>query len=298
MAYDGTKYRTWDRSTPNDGLEFEAEYNKIYANTNALAGNGTSAPDKTIQQLANESNSIKTVATGDSPYTIADSDAYSIYSVDTSGGDVTITLPTLADNQGKKIKIVHTIAGNTLTVDGEGAETLGGEVATIELTKINDMLEVQGVSSTWAILNMKVSAQLRLSGYAGYGSTDNRIFRFTTKDEGYGNVFSENHTGGYNANAEGIEITINLSGKYEFQLTMQSTGSGWGGLSLNSSQLTTNIESITAADRLAGGRATSANNVANCTWSGQLANGDVVRAQGDGTSGTGMVHFSATFLGN
>jgi hypothetical protein len=36
MSYNPVQTRTWNRSTPNDGLLFEAEYNRVYANTAAL----------------------------------------------------------------------------------------------------------------------------------------------------------------------------------------------------------------------------------------------------------------------
>ena len=36
MAYNGTKTRTWDQTTPADGDLFEAEFNRAYGNTDDL----------------------------------------------------------------------------------------------------------------------------------------------------------------------------------------------------------------------------------------------------------------------
>lgn len=90
----------------------------------------------------------------------------------------------------------------------------------------------------------------RWDTYAGYGGTDTRIPYFTNKN-------TDTSSGQYtivNNATNGLKITINTAGVYA--LTFVGTaevGSGapqYVGISLNSSQLTTNIESITAADRL------------------------------------------------
>lgn len=44
--------------------------------------------------------------------------------VDTSGGDVTITLTTAVGNSGSVLHIKHIISGGTLTIDGAGSETI------------------------------------------------------------------------------------------------------------------------------------------------------------------------------
>tara|TARA_R100001530_G_scaffold26226_3_gene21102 strand:- start:3279 stop:4685 length:1407 start_codon:yes stop_codon:yes gene_type:complete len=45
---------------------------------------------------------------------------------DTSGGSFTITLPAASTNDGKVIIVKHVTAGNTLTIDGNAAETIDG----------------------------------------------------------------------------------------------------------------------------------------------------------------------------
>jgi len=298
MAYNESKTRTWDRATPNDGLLFEAEYERIYDNFTAIVDNGGSAPTKTIQELANESDAVKVVIDTDSPYTISDSEAYSLYSVDTSGGDVTVVLPTLADNQGRKIKIIHTVPGNVLTVDGESTETIGTEMQNIELPKINGMLELQAVTTTWAILDERITSQLRLSNYAGYGSTDTKIMQFSVVQENIGNLFTENHVSGYSGGAEGLEITVTKSGKYAISFCSYASG-GDNGLSLNSSQLTTDYFSINVADKLNSTYQVAGGIDTGVSWSGYLDAGDIVRPHTrGGVSTSDATYFTATYLGS
>ena len=110
-------------------------------------------------------------------------------------------------------------------------------------------------------------------------------------------MFSENHSTGYNSNNEGLEITISKAGKYSFQIT--SSGSQQNGISLNSSQLTTNISSINVQDRLAH-EATTDNDAHSCTVSLYLDINDVIRAHGNGVapSDSNQFNFTATYLGS
>jgi len=48
------------------------------------------------------------------------------YTIDSSAGDVTATLPTVSGNSGKTIDICHKITGNFVIIDGNGAETVNG----------------------------------------------------------------------------------------------------------------------------------------------------------------------------
>lgn len=66
-------------------------------------------------------------------YTILDTDGYRYIGVATSSSDITITLPTAADNTGRVITVFKTDAqsgvaptGGSLILDGEGAETIDG----------------------------------------------------------------------------------------------------------------------------------------------------------------------------
>jgi hypothetical protein len=59
--------------------------------------------------------------------TITDTDGVSVYLINLNGADRTVTLPTAADNSFRTITIKKTDSGtNTLTIDGEGSETIDG----------------------------------------------------------------------------------------------------------------------------------------------------------------------------
>jgi hypothetical protein len=57
MAYNGIKTRTWDKTTPEDGDLFEAEFNRIYENTERLK-DGTAFPSGSINGNKITDNSI------------------------------------------------------------------------------------------------------------------------------------------------------------------------------------------------------------------------------------------------
>lgn len=246
--------------------------------------------------IAAEGSNIKYLTNADSPYTIADGDGFGKYVCDTSGGDITINLPTLADNQNRELSFIHQTGGGLLTIDGESSETIDG-LTTIELPKQYDRMTILGTTSEWEMLEERISCQLRLQGYAGYGSTDNKIMRFTNSLDNYGNMFEENHSTGYNGNTEGIEITINRSGVYSFNFTVQTAASiASPGLSINSSQLTTGINSITPADVLEFGIDPIAT---NASFKGWFNKNDVIRAHTQGQAGNASYcYFNATYGGN
>lgn len=235
-----------------------------------------------------------------SGYTITDTDGYDIITFSGASANGTIVLPTLADNQSRVIRIVNLDSTYELTVDGEGAETIEG-CTTIELPKQYNFIELIGTSSTWLILDESISCQLRLNTYAGYGSTDNKIMRFTNSVENYGNCFSENHSTGYNSNADGLEITINKAGKYAMSFSTTAIAAGGSvsfGFSLNSTQLTTDILSITAANRLTVA-VTTPSALQSIATSKYFSIGDVIRPHTDGGAAatTALVHFTIAYLG-
>lgn len=241
---------------------------------------------------------IKYLTNADSPYTISDSDGDGKFICDTSGGNITINLPTLADNQNRQLEFIHQTGGNLLTIDGESSETIDG-LTSIELPKQYDRMTVLGTTSEWGMLEERISCQLRLDEFAGYGSTDTKIMRFTNSRENYGNMFSENHTTGYNGDTEGLEITANKTGKYSIIYSFYGVSSSQLGLSLNSSQLTTSIFSINATDRLTAVVSVSADAMF-VSWIGTIDANDVVRMHTDGStsSGVAQTHVTISYLGN
>lgn len=124
---------------------------------------------------------------------------------------------------------------------------------------------------------------VRLNTANGYGSTNTKIRRFTNTVTNTGSdiTYTDSAT-------DGASFTINTSGVYAISHTDQfTTGGGHAGISINSTQLTTNIGSITAAHIGATGYIANANETVNASVTLYLTAGDVVRAHTNGeTAGT------------
>jgi len=89
-------------------------------------------------------------------YTILDDDGYEAIHVNPESGDVIVTLPTLADNTGRTLKIFVTHLGGKVTLDGEGAETVNGDAGFVMQSKYDHVTVFGGVSE-WLILSGKQS---------------------------------------------------------------------------------------------------------------------------------------------
>lgn len=84
-------------------------------------------------------------------YTITDTDGYGKIFVNSTGGDITVTLPTLADNLNRTITIVCTHQGGKITIDGEGGETLNGQNEYYLMGQY-DRITVIAQSSEWYVI--------------------------------------------------------------------------------------------------------------------------------------------------
>jgi hypothetical protein len=134
-----------------------------------------------------------------------------------------------------------------------------------------------------ALNNLGVNlGQVRLNTANGYGSTNTQIRRFTNIDENVGSdiTYADSAT-------NGASFTINASGVYAISYTDQYSGQGSVGISKNSNQLTTSINTITASHRIGFVTTSQANLVNGFTWVGKLTAGDVIRPHDSGvTTGT------------
>lgn len=226
-------------------------------------------------------------------YIIADYDNYDQIFVNTSSGDATITLPLKANNRQRVITIMKVRGASNKVIispNVSDANTLSNDGLTaIWLPKVGDSVTFveNSTSGYWEIVHERITSQLILNTYAGYGSTDTCIVRFTNSDANIGNMFSENHSTGYSSSAKGLEITINRSGRYSFSFSMPGQASNaYAGLSLNSSQLTTSIASITPSTRLAWAwniAYTISSSQEHVSWTGFLSKNDVIRAHAWGS---------------
>ncbi len=86
-------------------------------------------------------------------YTILDSDINPIVFSTTAASNLTYDLPTLADNLHKIVRLMKIDAGaGTAILDGEGAETINGELTWI-LSKQYSYVEVIALASGWFVID-------------------------------------------------------------------------------------------------------------------------------------------------
>jgi hypothetical protein len=91
-----------------------------------------------------------TSITGD--YTVTDTDGVSVLLVDASSAAVTITLPTASANNGRVLHIKKIdSSGNTVTTDGEGAETIDNVATKIIVAQYSDMRIVCDGNEWWIL---------------------------------------------------------------------------------------------------------------------------------------------------
>lgn len=172
-------------------------------------------------------------------------------------------------------------AANNFLIDTDAAGALrirrnadGSGATVLSITEAN--------TATHAAQSM-----VRLNTANGFGSTNTKIRRFTNTvtNQGSDITYADSAT-------LGASFTINTSGVYAISFTdSYSGGFDWTGVSLNSSQLTTAINSINASDILCMSSTVSANTSGYSGATVYLPAGSVVRphAGGGASSGNGAV---------
>lgn len=84
------------------------------------------------------------------------SGAYEVVHATSSGGSYTITLPPLATYTDKIYMIIKETAANTITIDGDGSETVAG-ATTFAMTDLNQTLIIQAQAGGWMPINLNYS---------------------------------------------------------------------------------------------------------------------------------------------
>ena len=95
---------------------------------------------------------------------------------------------------------------------------------------------------------IKPQCEWRADTHAGYGSTDTKIPYFTNVRV---NVDTAEAITVTNNSTNGCKVLINTADYYTFSFNMSPSSAAYAGISLNSSQLTTDIGSINVQNRLA-----------------------------------------------
>lgn len=163
-----------------------------------------------------------------------------------------------------------------VTLDPNAAETIDG-VATKALDPGQTVIvQCDGVALRTVALEGVGNHSVIVHTGNGRGSTNTCIRRFTTAMVNVGTAIT------YADSATlGATFTINEPGLYAVQARDVLVNGGVLGISRNSSQLTTAIDSIAVADRLSCARAQAADSIIEVFAIARLASGDVVRCHQD-----------------
>lgn len=154
--------------TANDALNAllptQTANNGMYLQTDGT--NTTWAP-------ASGGGSESIVSVTSANYTVLDGDGYTTILVTTGASNRTITLPALASNTSRVIRVkkIDTGAG-TVIIDGDSAETIEA-ASTYTLYAVNQAVEIQA-DAEWKILNRLspsyIDTTARAANSSGYGS--------------------------------------------------------------------------------------------------------------------------------
>lgn len=241
---------------------------------------------------------------------------------------LTPTPTILAYVAGQRFRMASHAAGttgsNTLNVAGLGAKNLkqyssagvkeGGVVASGQLLDVEydgtDMVilnplpgvtltgnqTIAGVKTFSSMPIVPTQSMVRMDTANGNGSTNTAIRRFTTATTNQGTDITYADSA-----ANGATFTINTNGVYAISYSDSFSASDYMGISLNSAQLTTSVNTITAATCLASLWLSTGNLNGCVAWAGYLPAGSVIRAHtnntpGNGTFGSGS-HFTIARVG-
>lgn len=203
-----------------------------------------------------------------------------VYAIDNAG---TIELAVSGQRLSDELSLVTTTAEG-----GAGAADSGTILysttarSNVACRYLGRMKSNQATAGTWSSSITEISStyfpvpmlrsEVFVNGGNGYGSTNTKIRRFTNSVTNNGSAITYADSAG-----NGNSFTINEDGIY-----MMSYVDGHGanldmGISKNSTQLTTNIQSITATDILLK-QSAAANFSGSITTATYLRSGDVIRA--------------------
>lgn len=180
-------------------------------------------------------------------------------------------------------------AGDILRSHSQGTAggVAGNTMLTLLATKKIDSFLTYNVSSN--------NSEVRLHTANGYGSSGTKIRRFTTAASNIGTSVS------YVDDAtNGATFTVNDTGIYQISFTGEFSALANLGISLNASSLTTNVESLAAAEVLAMDTTSASGSLGCASATVSLSKNDIIRPHTDGTaSGTAsLTHFSITKIGS
>ena len=223
---------------------------------------------------------------GGFPVTSTDSTGYTVTTADKfhvgigTTDHITFNMYTTSGNSGRFFLGFKKGTGSNICIfNPSGSEQINGGVASWEwggsqgagFLAFNDGTAWYGGGLVGA------ASMIRLHTLNGFGSTNTKIRRFTTTVTSTGQAISYADSA-----ANGASFTIKVGGLYYFTYTESTTSQSFFGLSLNSTQLATDLVNITTADRvIVSATDTISNAPSTCTAIIKLGRDDVVRPHSD-----------------
>jgi hypothetical protein len=131
--------------------------------------------------------------------------------------------------------------------------------------------------------NTGTPSEIRLDSSNGHGSTNTAIIKWTTITTNTGSDLTLTQSA-----TLGDSVTVNTAGNYTCYIAKDYNGTGQPfGISVNSSELTTSIRTITLADRVAMQTVSDANYVQAISTTRHFSASDVIRPHDqNGTAGS------------
>lgn len=121
--------------------------------------------------------------------------------------------------------------------------------------------------------SVALTSEIRLNTNGGFGSGNTAILYWSNVDVNNGTDITYT-----SSTTNGDSFKINTLGMYMFSYTLDvSAASNNFGFSLNSAQLSTDIQNITAGNRLKEVDISGAEQIYEVTWFGRLTPGDIIR---------------------
>lgn len=212
--------------------------------------------------------------TGTGTFTLAGAPptGYRAFTAHTTGATVRYCIASADQSEWEVGEGVWTSSGATLTrVTVYASSNAGALVSFSAGTKT--VVEVMVAANLPA-----VDQQVRVQSGNGYGSTNTKIRRFTNTLTSTGSDITYADSA-----ANGGSFTINATGVYAISYADLFSAASNMGLSLNSAELTTGAQSITASSRIAFATTSAADRASAVAVTLKLTVGDVIRAhtQGD-----------------
>jgi hypothetical protein len=115
-----------------------------------LATNVNSTPTSRAIQVQNFSSYYGEVVTKTANYILTDTDYF--VAVDSSSGDIDITLPTAVGRSGRSYRVKKIVEANKVNVKTNGAETIDGEASCVLNTQYHTITLISN-GTNWYILS-------------------------------------------------------------------------------------------------------------------------------------------------